>query len=96
MAEKLALAFLVKLPPSVGPELNQKVLAILKVAPVFLVCNGFWMLSNRQIFENRWSYIMTEADGMKAQHFLELFPFKVDQATPLALVAVASLLVAAA
>ena len=39
---------------------------------------------------------MTESEGMKAQHFLELFPFKVDQATPLALVAVASLLVAAA
>jgi len=39
---------------------------------------------------------MNEAEGMKAQHFLELFPFKVDQATPLALVAAASLLVAAA
>ena len=51
-----------------------------KFAPFFLLFNGYWMVSNTQIFENKWSYIEWQTDKMPSGHFLE---FKMNYTAPI-------------
>jgi len=34
-----------------------------------MLMNGYWMLSNKQIFENTYSYIIQKSDSMVSSHF---------------------------
>ena len=36
-------------------------MGLLKIAPIMLLVNGYWMLSNRMIYANFWAYV--EVDG---------------------------------
>jgi hypothetical protein len=49
--------------------------------------NGYWMLSNRQIFQNTWSFINNTNEYMKSDHF---FYFGVNWAAPILLMSVAA------
>ena len=64
-----------KMPPSLDDKLTKNALKILKYAQLFFIANGYWMLSNKQIFDNVWNYIETSADTMMSHHHIE---FNVD------------------
>jgi hypothetical protein len=59
-----------KMPPSLDDKLTVNAMKVLKYAPLFFISNGYWMLSNQQIFNNRWSYISTTNDTMISNHHL--------------------------
>ena len=41
---------------------------MLGFAPVFMLLNGYWMLSNEQMFNNKWSWVPTDISMMKSDH----------------------------
>jgi len=67
-------------------------MSLLKYAPLFLLCNGYWLLDNKQMFENKWYYKRYTTEHMKSGHLLE---FPLNQATPLLLISCLAILIIA-
>lgn len=86
LCERVMLAYLYKQPPQMDNKLFQIVLNILNLAPLVFVCNAFWMVDNKQIFANKWSYIQQKGDHMRTYH--NVARFKLCWSTPLLFVAV--------
>ena len=59
IAEKIQFAFFYKQPPLLDNSLNDSSLKMLQLAPVFMICFGYWQLGNRQIFFNEISPVDT-------------------------------------
>jgi uncharacterized membrane protein YidH (DUF202 family) len=55
--ERIMVCYQVKLPPALDDRLTNNLLAMIKWAPLIMLFNGYWMLSNKQIFANKWSYV---------------------------------------
>jgi len=56
-----------------------------------MLMNGYWMLSNPEIFENKWNYVPTILNThMKSKHFLSI---DVNWAFPVLLLALASIFI---
>jgi hypothetical protein len=68
--------------------LSSNAINLIKWAPLFLLFNGYWMLSNKQIFENSWSYIATSRETMESKHIFN--HLEINHATPIAVMAFAS------
>lgn len=47
ICERVIVAYYMKLPPSLDDKLIKKCIKLLKWAPLLLIMNGFWMLSNK-------------------------------------------------
>lgn len=88
LCERLIVAFQVKQPPALDDKLTNNCIQMLKWAPIFLLFNGYWMLSNPQIFMNKWSYKDSTRDNMKSEHFATL---GVNWASPVLLLCMASI-----
>ena len=71
-----------------GDTLTSTTISALNFSPILLLFNGYWMISNKQIFENKWSYIQVDGEPMKSGHLLT--SFHVDWATPILIMALAS------
>ena len=52
IVERLTLAYSFRKPPMYDDVLNKSAVSILKVAPLFMMFFGFWIMGNRQIFYN--------------------------------------------
>lgn len=72
VGERIMCAYIVKLPPAMGDYMTNSTISTLKFSPILLLINGFWMLSNPQIFDNKWSYIHMDMEPMKSLHRIEL------------------------
>ena len=48
--ERIQTAYQVKLPPAMDDTMTQNALGLLKIAPIILLVNGYWMLSNKMIY----------------------------------------------
>jgi hypothetical protein len=61
----------------------------MKWAPLIMLFNGYWALSNEQIFNNRWSYVPNTIAGttMKSGHFVTL---DINWASPVYIMALAA------
>mmetsp|Transcript_16102 Transcript_16102/g.25007 ORF Transcript_16102/g.25007 Transcript_16102/m.25007 type:complete len:124 (-) Transcript_16102:564-935(-) len=70
-------------------SLTKNALNLAKWAPTFLLFNGYWMLSNRQIFADHWTFLDKQTEGMRSEHLVKYF--SVDWATPVEIMAFASL-----
>ena len=88
VCERMLAAWVVKLPAALDDKLTNNALNMLKWAPIMFLFNGYWMVSNRQIFSNSWEYILETTHTMKSNHKLE---FGIDWAAPILLMALASL-----
>lgn len=55
--ERFNVAYVNKLPPTLDEKLTKNAINMLKWAPLILAFNGYWMLSNKQIFNNSWDFI---------------------------------------
>jgi hypothetical protein len=63
---------------------------MLKGAPLLLLFNGYWMISNHQIFTNAWNYKERTFETMKSGHLVHL---EINWATPMLLLAVAAVVI---
>ena len=88
IGERIQCAYFVKLPPAMGDTLTATTISALNFSPILLLFNGYWMISNKQIFENKWSYIQVDGEPMKSGHTLN--HLEVDWSTPLLMMALAS------
>lgn len=70
ISEKIIVSYFVRLPPSMDDSLTKMAVGMLKNGPLFLLCNGWWMLSNQQIYDNIWSLIANELTPMNSKHYL--------------------------
>jgi hypothetical protein len=57
LCERIIIVNYSKLPPAIDDTLTMNALSVLRWAPLLLLMNSFWMLSNKQMFSNDWSYI---------------------------------------
>lgn len=80
VCERIIVAYQMKLPPALDDKLTINCINMLKWAPILLLFNGYWMISNKQIYQNNWSYIDSSLDTMASEHFVY---FGVNWATPL-------------
>ena len=54
ICERLVVAYMMKRPPALDNKLSENCIAMLKGAPIVFLANGFWMVSNLQIFKSHW------------------------------------------
>ena len=50
--ERYMLAYVYRKTPIMGPEMIKNGLSVFRFLPAIFLLNSFWMLSNRQIFDN--------------------------------------------
>jgi hypothetical protein len=50
--ERLTLTYYYRKPPMYDEKMNKAAIGTLKWAPVFMLCFGYWGLTNKQIFSN--------------------------------------------
>ena len=89
--ERFACAFVVRQPPAMDDTMTKNTLRLLKLAPIILLMNGYWMISNKQIFNNVWTYLQEDTDTMPSSHVFG--EFQINWATPLEAMAIASLFI---
>jgi hypothetical protein len=61
-----------RLPPALDDKLTLNALSMLKYAPLLLLFNAYWFVTNRQIFINEWHWIPTTTETMISNHFVIL------------------------
>lgn len=82
VAERIIVAYYMKLPPSMDNKLMQNCINMLKWGPLLMLLNGYWMLSNRQIFYNFTTPIDRSSEPMPSGHFIaQAFSF-IQPSTP--------------
>lgn len=57
MCERIIVSYGMKQPPALDDKLTKNTVEMLKYAPLLWLFNGYWMLSNQQIFMNNYSKI---------------------------------------
>ena len=65
--------------------MTQNAMKRMTLAPMLFLFNGYWMLSNKQIFENKVNLINYTTDQMSSSHHLNTM-FELDQGTPLLII----------
>ena len=86
MFERYHLAYTFYQPPVMCAASTDRALALLSYTPFILLANGFWMLSNRQMFENVVNQITYSNSNMPSAHTLST-SMQANHATPIALIA---------
>ena len=84
LCERIIVAYTVPLPPALDDRLSNNMIALFLWSPLLMLFNGYWMLSNPEIFDNAWSRRDSTISRMKSQHF---FTGQVNWAAPIALMA---------
>lgn len=90
ICERIVVAYNVPLPPTLDDRLTKSVISILMYAPILMLGNAYWMVSNPSIFNDGFVYIDQLGDSMKSGHLVK---FSVDWATPAFVMAVASVFI---
>ena len=72
-------------------KMTVNAMRLLSYAPAVFLFNGYWMLSNRQIFENIINHVSSQNDEMSSSHGWSTVGH-FDQATPMLFLAMACLI----
>ena len=72
MCERAIVAWCMKQPPALDDKLTNNSLEMLKYAPLLMLFNGFWMISNPQIFQNEHSPIPRRGMSMESNHLFDI------------------------
>lgn len=72
--------------------MTNNLIAMMYFAPFFMLMNGYWMLSNQQIFNNNTTWVENSLSitSMKSDHFIAPFFYHLNWATPMALMTIAA------
>jgi hypothetical protein len=54
--ERIIVAYYMKQPPALDDKLIKNCLDKMQWGPLLFLVNGYWMLSNVQMFDNKWNY----------------------------------------
>lgn len=52
VTERYQLAYTYQLPPAMDDKMTENAISLMSLSPILFLVNGFWMLSNKQIFDN--------------------------------------------
>ena len=74
-----------------GADLTINAMNALSYAPIFFMLNGYWMISNQQIFENVVNQVDYRNETMHSSHFWETLA-ELTHATPLLWIGVVSVI----
>lgn len=86
--EKYHMAYNYQLPPSFDDKLTNNCIQMLRYSPILLLFNGYWMLSNQQIFNSVINFKETTLSYMSTSHSLNTI-WQVSQGSPLLLIGIA-------
>lgn len=92
MLERYCVAYTYQKPPSLDDRLTKNAVSVLTKAPLLYLVNGFWMLTNTQIFNGYVAPIATIGEHMETGHTVSE-SLSVSQASPLLLVSVAMFII---
>lgn len=90
--ERYHMAYTYRLPPSLDDRLTKNAVRVLKFSPVMLLGNGYWMLSQSQIFDGWVNVKANTLTFMPTGHDFSTLE-SVGQATPLLLLTGAMLII---
>lgn len=85
IVERLALAYSYRRPPMFDDVLNKSAIETLKIAPLFMMMFGYWIMGNRQIFYNHVEGRDYRNDPIITGH--NGYQIEVDQTLPLFIMA---------
>lgn len=88
MLERYCVAYTYQIPPRLDDRLSKNSIDLLLLAPLFYITNGFWMLTNTQIFNGWVNPIQLQNDIMVTGHTVSM-SLAVNQASPLFLLTIA-------
>ena len=81
------------MPPALDDQMTKNALSLLSYSPILLLLNGYWMLSNRQIFASDINALTTMTETMLTGHTVGSFTFySIDYAYPMLMLGVVSLI----
>jgi len=90
LCERIIVSYNVPLPPALDDNLTNNMISLFYWAPLLMLLNGYWMLSNPEIFENSYAYVPDTITKMKSSHYVSSI-FSVNWASPVLLMATASI-----
>jgi len=85
-AERYGLAYTYQMPPAMDDMLTKNALSLLSFSPLLFLINGYWMLSNQQIFDTVVNRISDQGDRMQTSHNFGTL-VQLNQATPMVFIA---------
>lgn len=68
--ERYQIAYTYAIPPSMDDKMTENAIRLLSYTPIIFLMNGYWMLSNRQMFENVINMIPLSTQEMQSSHDL--------------------------
>ena len=80
--ERYQIAYTYQLPPAMDDKMTVNALNLLSWTPFVFLLNGYWMLSNRQMFENVVNQLQYSTQQMQSDHSLHDM-FKLTISTPM-------------
>jgi hypothetical protein len=83
--ERYQIAYCYQLPPAMDDKMTTNAMTLLSYTPIMFLFNGFWMLGNRQIFENLINQIADSNVEMLTSHDLSCLG-RVTQASPMLII----------
>lgn len=86
MVERYQIAFTYPMPPALDDRMTKNAMNLLLWSPLLLLMNGYWMLSNKQIFNSQLNSMDTLNDNMLTGHTLDTI-FVLDYAFPMVVIA---------
>ena len=73
--------------------MTKNALSLLSYSPILLLLNGYWMLSNKQIFASDINALTTMTDTMQTGHTVDGSTFyTIDYAYPMLMIGLVSLI----
>lgn len=70
--ERYGLAYTYEMPPAMDDMMTRNALNLLAYSPLLLLLNGYWMFSNRQIFDGVVNSIDRQNERMQTSHTFEV------------------------
>lgn len=86
--ERYQLAYTYQLPPAMDDRMTVNAMNLLAYTPIMFLMNGYWMLSNRQMFENTINSLTYSTGQMSSAHGWSTLG-NMDQASPMLLIVIA-------
>lgn len=90
--ERYWVAYTYQLPPSLDDKLTKNAMEVLRYAPLFFLFNGYWMLSNLQIFQGEVQVRLTSDTLMNTGHTFSSI-VSVNQSSPVIFIALMALFI---
>ena len=66
--ERYQVAYTYKLPPQMDSRMTVNAMRLISYVPILFLVNSYWMLSNRQIFENVTNKLELQNTEMESSH----------------------------